>query len=53
MLQTKTLQAIIKLKDEISKPLKTVKANMEAIGKSANDTKKKLKEYQFIKKIIQ
>lgn len=45
MSQTKTLQAIIKLKDEISKPLKTVKANMEAIGKSANDTKKKLSDF--------
>lgn len=45
MSQTKTLQAIIKLKDEISKPLKTVKANMEAIGKSVNDTKKKLSDF--------
>lgn len=45
MSQTKTLQAIIKLKDEISKPLKTVKVNMEAIGKSVNDTKKKLSDF--------
>ena len=45
MAQDKVLQAIIKLKDEISKPLKTVKANMEAIDKSANDTKKKLSDF--------
>ena len=45
MAQDKTLQAIIKLKDEFSKPLKGVKANMEALGKSVNDTKKKLSDF--------
>ena len=36
----KVLQAVIKLKDEISKPLKSVKQNMENLNKSTVETKK-------------
>jgi TP901 family phage tail tape measure protein len=45
MAQDKVLQAIIKLKDDFSKPLKGVKANMEALGKSVNSTKKTLSDF--------
>lgn len=45
MAKDKTLKAIIKLKDEFSKPLKGVKANMEALGKSVNSTKKTLSDF--------
>ena len=38
----KVLQAVIKLKDEISKPLKSVKQNMENLNKSTSETKNKL-----------
>ena len=41
----KVLQAVIKLKDEISKPLKSVKQNMENLNKSAGETKKKLSDF--------
>lgn len=45
MAKDKVLQAIIKLKDDFSKPLKGVKANMEALGKSVNSTKKTLADF--------
>ena len=41
----KVLQAVIKLKDEISKPLKSVKQNMENLNKSTVETKKKLSDF--------
>lgn len=41
----KVLQAVIKLKDEISKPLKSVKQNMENLNKSTTETKKKLSDF--------
>ena len=41
----KVLQAVIKLKDEISKPLKSVKSNMENLGKSVDESKKKLSDF--------
>ena len=41
----KVLQAVIKLKDEISKPLKSVKQNMENLNKSTSETKKKLSDF--------
>lgn len=41
----KVLQAVIKLKDEISKPLKSVKANMENLGKSVDESKKTLSDF--------
>lgn len=41
----KVLQAVIKLKDEISKPLKNVKANMENLGKSVDESKKTLSDF--------
>ena len=41
----KVLQAVIKLKDEISKPLKSVKQNMENLNKSTGETKKKLSDF--------
>ena len=40
MAQDKTLQAIIKLKDEISGPLKNVMGNMEKLNKSTTASKK-------------
>lgn len=42
----KVLQAVIKLKDEISKPLKSVKQNMENLNKSTSETKKKLSDFR-------
>ena len=41
----KVLQAVIKLKDEISKPLKSVKNNMETLNKSTAEAKKKLSDF--------
>ena len=41
----KVLQAVIKLKDEISKPLKSVKQNMENLNKATTETKKKLSDF--------
>lgn len=45
MAQDKTLQAIIKLKDEFSKPLKSIKGNMETLGKQINSTKRDLADF--------
>lgn len=45
MAKDKTLQAIIKLKDEFSKPLKTIKGNMETLGKQVDKTKKDLADF--------
>ena len=42
----KVLQAVIKLKDEISKPLKSVKSNMETLNKSTAEAKKKLSDFE-------
>lgn len=42
----KVLQAVIKLKDEISKPLKSVKNNMETLNKSTAEAKKKLSDFE-------
>lgn len=45
MAQDKTLQAIIKLKDEFSKPLKGIKGNMETLGKQVDKTKRDLADF--------
>ena len=45
MAQDKVLQAVIKLKDEISKPLKGVKQNMENLNKATTKTKKELSDF--------
>ena len=41
----KVLQAVIKLKDEISKPLKGIKQNMENLNKATTKTKKELSDF--------
>lgn len=50
MSQTKTLQAIIKLKDEISKPLKTVKENLESVKKSTDKMSSSIKNTATVMK---
>lgn len=50
MSQTKTLQAIIKLKDEISKPLKTVKVNMESVKKTTDKMSSSIKNTATVMK---
>ena len=45
MAQDKVLQAVIKLKDEISKPLKGIKQNMENLNKATTKTKKELSDF--------
>ena len=45
MAQDKTLQAIIKLKDEISGPLKNVMGNMEKLNKSTTASKKAFADF--------
>lgn len=45
MAKDKTLQAIIKLKDEFSKPLKGIKGNMETLGKQVDKTKRDLADF--------
>ncbi len=42
----KTLQAIIKLKDEISRPLKNVMTNMEKLNKSTTASKKAFADFE-------
>ena len=42
----KTLQAIIKLKDEISGPLKNVMTNMEKLNKSTTASKKAFADFE-------
>lgn len=44
-MSVKELKAIIRLKDELSKPLKGVKSNMETLGKSVDSSKKKLDKF--------
>ncbi|WP_371025423.1 phage tail tape measure protein (plasmid) [Paraclostridium ghonii] len=44
-MSAKTLEAIIKLRDDFSKPLKRAKSNMEAFGKTSNATKKKMSDF--------
>ena len=46
MAQDKTLQAIIKLKDEISGPLKNVMGNMEKLNKSTTASKKAFANFE-------
>lgn len=50
MSQTKTLQAIIKLKDEISKPLKTVKENLESVKKTTDKMSSSIKNTATVMK---
>ena len=45
MAQDKVLQAVIKLRDEISKPLKGIKQNMENLNKATTKTKKELSDF--------
>ena len=45
MAKDKTLQAIIRLKDEFSKPLKGIKGNMETLGKQVDKTKRDLADF--------
>lgn len=44
-MSSKTLEAIIKLRDNFSKPLKKAKENMETFGKTANKTKKEMSNF--------
>ena len=41
----KVLKAVIKIKDEISKPLKGIKQNMENLNKATTKTKKELSDF--------
>lgn len=45
MAQDKTLQAVIKLRDEFTGPLKGLKKNMDTFGKQVNNTKKELADF--------
>ena len=45
MAQDKVLQAVIKLRDEITKPLKGIKGEMEKLKTATGKSKKKLEEY--------
>lgn len=44
-MSVKELKAVIKLKDELSKPLKGIKSNMETLGKSVDSSKKKFADF--------
>lgn len=41
----RTLMAILKLRDDFSKPLKKAKDNMESFGKATNESKKKMQNF--------
>ena len=44
-MSVKELKAVIKLKDQLSKPLSSIKNNMETFGKSISKTEKKFADF--------
>ena len=44
-MSVKELKAVIRLKDELSKPLKGIKSSMESLNKATNESKNKLKDF--------
>lgn len=44
-MSVKELKAVIRLKDELSKPLKGIKNSMESLNKATNESKNKLKDF--------